>query len=75
MCSNEILKERISNMEKQNWKEHKAMLTSIEKIFDKLENINDKLEAKFILRKEHKAAVAMLWVFATILSIIWYFLK
>jgi len=75
MCSNDVLKERISNMEKNNKKEHKDMKESISKIDSKLDILIDRLEDKFVMRKEFKAVSRLLWIFATILWLVWFFIN
>ena len=73
MCSLDVLKERISNMKEQNEKEHKSLIKNIWVIETKLDVLIDKLDKKFVLRKEFKVWIGIVWLFATILWIIWYF--
>ena len=52
MQSNEVLEERISNMEKQNNKEHTALSVTLDKVVVKLNELDEKLENKFVMRRE-----------------------
>ena len=75
MCSNEVLKERISNMKEQNQKEHKELFKSFEKLSNKFDIVVSKLDNTYVMRREFKVAIGLLWVFATIIWIIWFFIK
>ncbi len=69
--SNEILDERFKTMEKQNKVEHweiKALLTT-------LSSKIDDLEKKYVTRLEFKAVSISIWLLATLLWIIWFFLN
>jgi len=75
MCSNEVLNERCKTMKDQNDRDHKILRTSIVKVETKLDKIIDKLDDKYVMRREFKVAIGLLWAFATVVSIVWFFLN
>lgn len=69
--SNEVLDNKIANMVEQNNKEHweiKDLLTTLSKKIDNLEK-------KYVTRLEFKAVSLSIWLIATIIWIIWFFIK
>ena len=60
--SNEVLDERFNNMEKQNTLDNKTLEIKLDSIISMLDN-------KYVLKSSFKVAVAMLWLFATILAL------
>lgn len=69
--SNEVLDNKIANMVDQNNKEHweiKDLLTTLSKKIDTL-------ESKYVTRLEFKAVSLSIWLIATVIWIIWFFIK
>lgn len=69
--SNEVLDNKIANMVEQNNKEHweiKELLTS-------LSGKIDTLEKKYVTRLEFKAVSISIWLLATLLWIVWFFIS
>lgn len=75
MCSTDVLKERLENMDTHNKQEHKELKDGINKISDKLDDLVSWMEEKFVMRKEFKAVVVVLSAVATSLWIIAFFHK
>lgn len=68
--SNEVLDNKIANMVDQNNKEHweiKDLLTTLSKKIDTL-------ESKYVTRLEFKAVSLSIWLIATVIWIIWFFI-
>ena len=72
--SNEVLDERFNNMKEQNASEHKALFKKVDWMDEKLDLLIERLEEKFVMRKEFKVAIWLLWAFATVIWIVWFFI-
>ena len=73
--SNESLDIMYKAMKEANDKDHKMLFNKVDWIEDKIDTLIEKLEDKFVMRKEFKVAIWLLWAFATALWIIWFFIK
>jgi len=71
MAKQDVLDERIKNMELQNNKEH----WEIKELLNLLSSKIDDLEKKYVTRLEFKAVSWFLWVLAVLLWIIGFFLN
>ena len=69
--SNEILDERFKTMEKQNKVEH----WEIKDLLTTLSSKIDDLEKKYVTRLEFKAVSISIWLLATLLWIVWFFIS
>lgn len=70
MTKEDILEERIKNMENQNNKEHSEIKELLKTMSDKLDN----LEGKYVTRLEFKAVSLALGFLATLIGIIVFFI-
>jgi len=79
--SNEVLAANLSNMIDQNNKEHhdikdqnKKDHLEVKTMFSELSKKIDVLEKKYVTRLEFKAVSLSLWLLATLLGVIWFFM-
>ena len=69
--SNEVLDNKIANMVEQNNKEH----WEIKDLLTTLSSKIDDLEKKYVTRLEFKAVSISIWLLATLLWIVWFFIS
>lgn len=71
MTKQDVLDERIKNMELQNNKEH----WEIKELLTGLSSKIDDLEKKYVTRLEFKAVSWFIGILAVLLGIVWFFLN